>query len=90
MIMYLWKGIEIGSSNRYIRQAFNNMRNNADRIKKKKDSLQSKGRPEELPADKVYELRSEGKKAKEIAEILSNEGYKDGNVTEQNVSNSKG
>lgn len=86
MTMYLWKGEEIESSNRYIRQAFNNMKNNADRIFKKKNG--GIGRPTKLPDDRVYDLRKNGGySAKEIAAMLNSEGY---DTDEKGVNNSKG
>ena len=36
LTMYLWKGEVIETDNRFIRLAFNNMKNNADRMKAKR------------------------------------------------------
>lgn len=89
LTMYLWKGEIVETNNRFIRLAFNNMKNNADRMRAKKEEYQGAGRPTDLPADRIYELRKEGKKAKEIAEILTAEDIW-GLVTDKKVQNSAG
>lgn len=89
LTMYLWKGEVIETDNRFIRLAFNNMKNNADRMKAKKEEYQGAGRPADLPTDRIYELRKEGKKAKEIAQILNEEEIW-GTVTDKKVQNSVG
>lgn len=89
LTMYLWKGEVVETENRFIRLAFNNMKNNADRMKAKKEEYQGAGRPADLPIDRIYDLRKEGKKAKEIAQILSDEGVW-GTVTDKKVQNSVG
>ena len=89
LTMYLWKGEVIETENRFIRLAFNNMKNNADRMKAKKEEYQGAGRPADLPTDRIYDLRKEGKKAKEIAQILNDEGVW-GTVTDKKVQNSVG
>ena len=89
LIMYLWKGEVIETDNRFIRLAFNNMRNNADRMKAKKEEYQGAGRPSDLPVDRIYKLRKEGKKAKEIAQILNEEEVW-GTITDKKVQNSVG
>ena len=63
------------------------MKNNADRMKAKKEEYQGAGRPADLPVDRIYELRKEGKKAKEIAQILNEEEIW-GTVTDKKVQNS--
>ena len=89
LTMYLWKGEVVETENRFIRLAFNNMKNNADRMKAKKEEYQGAGRPADLPIDRIYDLRKEGKKAKEIAQILNDEGVW-GTVTDKKVQNSVG
>ena len=89
LTMYLWKGEVVETENRFIRLAFNNMKNNADRMKAKKEEYQGAGRPADLPTDRIYDLRKEGKKAKEIAQILNDEGVW-GTVTDKKVQNSVG
>ena len=91
LMMYIWKGEVIESDNRFVRLALNNVMNNWNRMKIKQELYQSQngGRPANLPSDRIYKMRAEGKTAKEIAEILTAENIW-GTVIDKQVHNSAG
>lgn len=90
LLKYIWKGEIVPTNNRYIRQAFNNMKNNADRIEHKRQTAGKVGHPELLPSDQVYNMRkNKGMTAKQIAEALTTEKIW-GMVSEKQVNNNAG